>query len=59
MAHTTTLSELLACPRCGKGLSASADSMRCAGCAVNFPNLEGIPWLFPEPGIALGEWRER
>lgn len=59
MTHTAIPLELLACPRCGKAISASAEAYRCAGCAVSFPMLEGIPWLFPEPGVALGEWRER
>jgi uncharacterized protein YbaR (Trm112 family) len=51
--------ELLACPRCDQPLAASGDGFRCAGCRVDFPRLDSIPWLFAEPGAALDEWRGR
>jgi uncharacterized protein YbaR (Trm112 family) len=51
--------ELLACPRCDQPLAANGDGLRCAGCRVDFPRLDSIPWLFAEPGAALGEWRGR
>jgi hypothetical protein len=56
---TDTLRDLLACPRCDAPLASDGDAWRCAGCAVAFPRLAGLPWLFAEPGAALGEWRGR
>ena len=50
---------LLACPRCDGPLAAAPRAWRCAGCAVDFPEIAGIPWLFAEPNAALGEWRGR
>src|SRR5262245_30565749 len=58
MTTASTFVELLACPRCGKGLSAGA-TLRCEPCRVDFPAVGGIPWLFAEPGAALAEWRIR
>jgi SAM-dependent methyltransferase/uncharacterized protein YbaR (Trm112 family) len=51
--------ELLACPRCDQPLAANGDGLRCAGCRVEFPRLDSIPWLFAEPGATFGEWRGR
>ncbi|NNF48286.1 MAG: methyltransferase domain-containing protein [Woeseiaceae bacterium] len=51
---------LLACPRCDKTpLEDTGDRLRCAACDVDFPSVNGIPWLFAEPQAALGEWRGR
>ena len=50
--------ELLCCPRC-RGAFASGDQLTCTSCAVEFPRIGGLPWLFPEPAAALGEWRAR
>ena len=56
----TELNELLACPRCDKSpLEASDDSLHCKACKVDFPAIDGIPWMFAEPEAALGEWRNR
>jgi hypothetical protein len=50
----------LACPRCDRTpLPRDENGFRCAGCRVDFPLVGGIPWLFAEPGAALGEWRAR
>ena len=50
----------LACPRCDKTpLSVKDDRYRCEACKIDFPSLDGIPWLFAEPQAALGEWRGR
>ena len=59
MNDSAQLLELLACPRCDQPLAATGDGLRCAGCRVDFPRLDSIPWLFAEPGAALGEWRGR
>ncbi len=53
---TSSLTPLLACPRCDKALEAVATGHRCAGCQVDFPDVGGIPWLFADPATALGEW---
>ena len=54
------LLKLLACPRCDKSpLDASDDGYHCKACKVDFPTIDGIPWMFAEPQAALGEWRNR
>ncbi len=50
--------ELLCCPRCSGPLTAGA-TLACVSCAVAFPSIGGLPWLFESPGAALGEWRAR
>ncbi len=56
----TDLTTLLACPRCDKTpLDASDDRLHCKACKIDFPLLDGIPWMFAEPQAALGEWRGR
>jgi len=56
----TDLTEFLACPRCDKTpLDSSDDALHCKACKVDFPMLEGMPWMFAEPQAALGEWRGR
>ena len=54
------LKNLLACPRCDKTpLSEADDRYRCDACKIDFPSIDGIPWLFAEPQASLGEWRGR
>lgn len=56
----STINTLLACPRCDKTpLATSDDGYRCDACKVDFPSIDGIPWLFAEPEASLGEWRNR
>ncbi len=56
----TDTTNLLACPRCDKTpLDATGDALHCKACKVDFPLLEGMPWMFAEPQAALGEWRGR
>jgi len=56
----TDLTTLLACPRCDKTpLESGHDAVRCRACKLDFPLLEGIPWMFAEPAAALDEWRGR
>ncbi|MEO7386861.1 MAG: hypothetical protein ABIX37_08000, partial [Gammaproteobacteria bacterium] len=51
---------LLACPRCEVALRPFPDaSFGCGGCGLKFPQLAGIPCLFPEPAATLAEWRQR
>jgi len=63
------LAGLLVCPRCDKPLKPAAEQQderagrtsnwRCDGCKIDFPSLDGIPFLFAEPEATLGEWRNR
>ncbi|MDH3352735.1 MAG: hypothetical protein OEM51_14405, partial [Gammaproteobacteria bacterium] len=54
------LMNVLACPRCDKTpLAAENDVCRCAACKIDFPSVNGIPWMFAEPQASLGEWRGR
>jgi ubiquinone/menaquinone biosynthesis C-methylase UbiE/uncharacterized protein YbaR (Trm112 family) len=56
----TDLMQLIACPRCDKTpLDTSDDALHCKACKIDFPLLEGMPWLFAEPQATLGEWRGR
>jgi uncharacterized protein YbaR (Trm112 family) len=55
-----SLLELLACPRCDKTpLAQGDDALHCSACKVDFPLLDGMPWLFAEPEASLAEWRSR
>ena len=52
--------ELLACPRCDKTpLTESDGDYHCEACKIDFPSIDGIPWMFAEPEATLGEWRGR
>ncbi|MDH3616155.1 MAG: carnosine N-methyltransferase family protein [Gammaproteobacteria bacterium] len=56
----TELRTLLACPRCDKTpLDQKGDHPHCKACKVDFPSINGIPWMFAEPQATLGEWRNR
>lgn len=56
----TALASLLACPRCDKTpLESSDTAWSCKACKVDFPSIEGMPWMFAEPEATLGEWRGR
>ncbi len=55
---------LLGCPRCEQALNKQADGrFACGACKVQFPNLTlaeaEVPFLWPEPGAALLDWRNR
>ena len=50
------------CPQCAAGaLVAAADaaSWRCVSCAQEYPVIDGVPWLVPQPMHHLQEWRQR
>jgi uncharacterized protein YbaR (Trm112 family) len=60
MPDESHIAELLACPRCDKTpLSRQKDGYRCSACKVDYPSIDGMPWLFAEPDASLGEWRNR
>jgi uncharacterized protein YbaR (Trm112 family) len=52
------LQPLLRCPRCSGALEGDA-TLNCAGCGASYPLVDGLPWLLPEPALALAEWRGR
>ncbi len=54
------LLSLLACPRCDKTpLEETEGVFSCKACKIDFPSIDGIPWMFAEPQASLGEWRGR
>jgi uncharacterized protein YbaR (Trm112 family) len=58
----SSLSEMLACPRCDKtplSQDVTAGAFCCDACKIDFPSIAGLPWLFAEPDYSLGEWRNR
>src|SRR5688500_1442063 len=55
MGFDARIAELLACPSCGTRLTGAG----CLACRADYPSIGGIPWLMPEPGLALTEWRGR
>ena len=52
------MSTLLRCPRCAGTLEGEA-AFECRACGVRYPFVDGVPWLLPEPALALAEWRGR
>jgi len=57
-AEQTLPLDLLCCPRC-RGPLTRAAVLTCAACAVDYPDISGMPWLFADPALVLGEWRAR
>jgi uncharacterized protein YbaR (Trm112 family) len=54
------LTDILACPRCDKTPLSEEDGVfKCTACKIDFPSIDGIPWMFAEPQATLGEWRGR
>jgi len=54
------LTSLLACPRCDKTpLTEEGGAYSCDACKIDFPSIDGIPWMFADPQATLGEWRGR
>jgi ubiquinone/menaquinone biosynthesis C-methylase UbiE/uncharacterized protein YbaR (Trm112 family) len=54
------LDTMLACPRCDKTpLDEQDGAYSCKACKIDFPSIDGIPWMFAEPQATLGEWRGR
>ncbi|NCF60909.1 MAG: methyltransferase domain-containing protein [Gammaproteobacteria bacterium] len=60
MVEQEKLQSYLACPRCDKApLSYDDGAFRCDACKIDFPDIDGIPWMFADPDASLGEWRNR
>jgi uncharacterized protein YbaR (Trm112 family) len=57
-AEQTLPLDLLCCPRCRGPLTRTV-ALACVACAVEYPGIAGMPWLFADPALALGEWRAR
>ena len=55
----TDFTHLLGCPRCGNRVTVKGDQLKCSGCKTQFPALDGVPFLFANPGTTLDEWRGR
>ena len=55
----TEFKHLLGCPRCDNRITESGGQLKCAGCKTQFPTLDGVPFLFADPGSTLDEWRGR
>jgi len=53
------LIDKLACPRCDTPLAERGNGLHCRGCRTDYPLLDGLPFLFADPGVALDEWRQR
>jgi len=51
--------DLLCCPACGASLGLHDAGLACVPCEAAYPRVAGVPWLFPDPAMALGEWRAR
>lgn len=49
---------MLGCPGCA-GAVDFAPAPHCTACSAEFPVVDGIPWLAPEPQLLLAEWRGR
>ena len=60
MSRSTDIADLLRCPACARAPLTHADgTWRCASCGIACPEVDGIPFLFADPDLALGEWRLR
>ncbi|MEM1263136.1 MAG: hypothetical protein AAGH76_12125 [Pseudomonadota bacterium] len=53
------LTAILACPRSDGTVEVSDGALFCAASNTRYPIIDGVPWLFAEPDIALAEWRHR
>ncbi len=47
---------VLACPRTGKRVTVAGDSYQSEDGKTRFPTLDGVPFLFADPGVTLDEW---
>ena len=60
MGDVKQLHSYLACPRCDKTpLACDAGHFRCEACKIDFPDVDGMPWMFADPDASLAEWRNR
>lgn len=51
----STFTSILACPRC----AVSLEEFHCKACQLEFPVVDGIPWLFADPQATRTDWRNR
>lgn len=50
----------LACPSCKENsLEQSKHGLKCGACSLQFPNFDGLLWLFSSPNGALAEWKNQ
>ncbi len=50
----------IACPNCASALNRNAHGRwACGSCQIDFPQLGDVPFLWPAPGAALKDWRNR
>src|SRR5262245_57460554 len=60
LPEANSLTNVLACPRCRRGqLVLERAGWLCSACSSGYPVIGDIPWLFPEPRLALADWRAR
>ncbi len=60
MSEAEMLNHVLVCPRCRRGkLALERAGWMCAACSSGYPQIGDIPWLFPDPRLALADWRAR
>ncbi len=60
MPDANVLIDYLACPRCDSTpLTQEDQQYRCDACKIDFPSIDGMPWMFADPDASLGEWRNR
>jgi len=60
LKEVDALESRLACPACAAAaIRLSELDGRCGECGTFFPVIDSLPWLFPEPEVALSEWRGR
>jgi uncharacterized protein YbaR (Trm112 family) len=55
----TEILQLLKCPSCFGALSDQDKKISCSTCNTVFPVVDGVPWLFDEPGKSMASWRMR
>ena len=55
----TDLLQLLKCPSCSGALKDQDKKISCSACSTIFPIVDGVPWLFDEPGRSMASWRVR
>lgn len=45
------------CPQCSHALEATRSDWTCSSCHTVYPQLDGIPWLLPQPKEQLAAWQ--
>jgi len=55
----TEFLQMFSCPCCKESLTDDGKKIVCLSCKTEFPLIDGVPWLFDEPGKSLASWRIR